>query len=515
MHDTANDAGMKKGVLERSIAALAHVPLLRYLLAIATVALAYLLRIVITHYVGNGLATYITFYPAIMVTAILAGFWPGILATALSALVVDLWVLPPYGLPAITSPVDLAGLILFSILGLLMSAFAHLYHHTRERATATLEASNEALRRSEERVRLILEGVRDYAIILLDPEGRVTSWNAGAERIKGYPAEEILGKPFDVFYTPEAIATGRPHAELQQALIEGRFEEEGWRVRKDGSRFWANVVITPLYTEEGALFGFVKVTRDISERRKAEEQLQALNADLLQRTAALETSSKELEDFSYSIAHDLRSPLRSLDGFSKYLLEHAADRLTAQEQDYLHRMRAAAQRMARLIDDLLNLARIGRTAMRPERVNLSNLAAEILTGLHRRDPQRRVVTEIAPDLIVHGDRSLLRIALEHLLDNAWKFTGTRAEARITVGMQRQDDTPVYYVRDNGVGFDMAYVNKLFQPFQRLHTEAEFPGTGIGLALIQRIVQRHGGRVWAEGEEGKGATIYFTLGETMP
>jgi len=395
-------------------------------------------------------------------------------------------------------------------IGTLQQNFQKMQQRVLER-TAALEESNEALRQSEERFRLMIESVKDYAIILLDPEGRITSWNAGAERIKGYRAEEILGKPFEVFYTPEAIAAGRPQAELRQALAEGRFEEEGWRVRKDGSRFWANVIITPLYTEEGALLGFVKVTRDISERRRAEEQLQALNADLLQRTAALEASNKELEDFSYSVAHDLRSPLRSLDGFSRYLLEHTIAHLNAQEQDYLQRMRAAAQRMARLIDDLLNLARIGRTAMRMEPVNMSDLAAEILARLHRRDPQRRVVTEIAPDLLVQGDHSLLRIALEHLLDNAWKFTSTREEARITLGMLRLDDTAVYFVRDNGVGFDMAYSDKLFTPFQRLHAEEEFPGTGIGLALAQRIIQRHGGRIWAEAEVGHGATFYFTLG----
>jgi signal transduction histidine kinase len=212
------------------------------------------------------------------------------------------------------------------------------------------------------------------------------------------------------------------------------------------------------------------------------------------------------------VAHDLRSPLRSLDGFSKYLLEHAAERLDVQERDYLRRMRSAAQRMARLIDDLLNLARIGRTEMRVETVNLSDLATGIIDGLRRRDPDRQVTTDITPDLIARGDRGLLRIALEHLLDNAWKFTGTRAVAHITFGATTRAGERVYCVQDNGVGFTMEYVDKLFQPFQRLHTEQEFPGTGIGLALIQRIMQRHGGRIWAEGVEGHGASFYFTLGE---
>ena len=396
-------------------------------------------------------------------------------------------------------------------IGILQQSFRHMQQRIQERTTA-LEASYEALRQGEEQSRLMVESVKDYAIILLDPNGLVTSWNAGAERIKGYHAEEIIGKPFTVFYTPEDIAGGKPQAELRQAVAAGRFEEEGWRVRKDGSRFWANVVITPLYTNEGALFGFVKITRDISERRRTEEELLRLNADLRQRTAALEVSLKEMETFSYSVAHDLRSPLRSLDGFSKYLLEHAPERLNPQEQDYLHRMRMAAQRMARLIDDLLNLARIGRIEMHVEPVNLSDLAVEILAGLRRRDPERQVITDIAPELIAAGDRELLRIALEHLLENAWKFTNTRQVAHVAFGVTMREGKRVYFVRDDGVGFAMAYVDKLFQPFQRLHTEEEFPGTGIGLALTRRIMQRHGGRIWAEADEGHGATFYFTLGE---
>ncbi len=267
------------------------------------------------------------------------------------------------------------------------------------------------------------------------------------------------------------------------------------------------MIITPLYSEEGALLGFVKVMRDISERRKAVEAIQALNADLLRRTAELEASNKELEGFSYSVAHDLRSPLRSVDGFSKYLLEHTAVRLNPQEQDYLQRMRMAAQRMGRLIDDLLNLARISRMPMKRVTVDLSALAGDIAANLHTSDPERRVTFDISPDIKLCADRELLRMAVAHLLDNAWKFSGMKEEARITVGILHRDDQPVYYIKDNGVGFNMAYIDKLFQPFHRLHTEEEFPGTGIGLALVQRIIQRHGGRVWRRSE-GTGRHILF-------
>jgi PAS domain S-box-containing protein len=361
----------------------------------------------------------------------------------------------------------------------------------------------------------MIESVKDYAIILLDTHGLVTSWNVGAERIKGYRADEILGTTFAVFYTPEDIAAGKPQYELEQALRIGRFEDEGWRVRKGGARFWANVVITPLFTEEGVLFGYVKITRDISERRRAEEELLRLNTDLERRSVELEVAFKEMETFSYSVAHDLRSPLRSLDGFSRYLLDHYAERLDAQGVDYLRRMRAAAQRMARLIDDLLNLARVGRTEMRIEPVNLSRMVTEIIDGLQRHDPEREVHAEIAADVIARGDYGLLRIALEHLLENAWKFTGTRKDTHIIFAAREQEGRCVYFVRDNGVGFDMTYIDKLFQPFQRLHSEEEFPGTGIGLALVQRIIQRHGGRIWAEAVKGHEATFYFTLPEDNP
>ncbi|MHB0937757.1 MAG: sensor histidine kinase [Armatimonadota bacterium] len=243
------------------------------------------------------------------------------------------------------------------------------------------------------------------------------------------------------------------------------------------------------------------------------EDLQdTLEARVRQRTAELEASNRELEAFSYSVAHDLRSPLRSVDGFSKFLLERYADRLDDRAQDYLRRMRAAAQRMGQLIDDLLSMARLGRVAMRREQIDFSGMAAEIVEELRRRDPERRVTVEIAPGLVANADRALLRAALGHLLDNAWKFTARQEEARITVDMAKREGECTYVIRDNGVGFDMAYADKLFQPFQRLHTEAEFPGTGIGLALVQRIIQRHGGRIWADSAVGQGAAFYFTLGE---
>ena len=225
-------------------------------------------------------------------------------------------------------------------------------------------------------------------------------------------------------------------------------------------------------------------------------------------------ANSELQSFSYSVSHDLRAPLRSIDGFSLALLEDYADKLDDSGKDYLQRVRAASQLMGRLIDDLLELSRVGRADMHRKRVDLSELAREIAAALQTAEPGRHGEFIIAPGMSVDGDASLLRAALTNLLGNAWKFTGKRDRPKIEFGARDEDGRRVYFVRDNGVGFDMTYADKLFVPFQRLHAKEEFPGTGIGLATIKRIITRHRGRVWAEGEVGSGATFYFTLSDRM-
>jgi PAS domain S-box-containing protein len=250
-------------------------------------------------------------------------------------------------------------------------------------------------------------------------------------------------------------------------------------------------------------------------RRKAERQFEALNADLelrvRERTDALEAANAELEAFSYSVSHDLRAPLRALDGFSLALLEDYGADLDGDAEDYLNRIRVASQRMARLIDDLLMLSRVTRRGMTRGRVDLSAAARSIGTELADDDPGRQVKLVVTPRMVATGDAQLLDVALRNLLDNAWKFTSRTAGARVEVGMEGEGEDRVFFVRDNGAGFDSQYADKLFAPFQRLHGDDEFPGTGIGLATVQRIVRRHGGRVWAEGATGTGATVWFTLG----
>jgi len=249
-----------------------------------------------------------------------------------------------------------------------------------------------------------------------------------------------------------------------------------------------------------------QLKREVEERKRVEAQVQRGNRELL-------ASNKELEAFSYSVSHDLRAPLRSIDGFSQALLEDCADALDERGKSYLHRVRAAAQRMGSLIDDFLNLAKVTRAAVHVERFSLSDLARAVAAELQKTQPERQVDFQIDDGLEATADTRLLRIVLENLLGNAWKFTSKRTHALIKIGAVEAKGAHAFFIRDNGAGFDASYTERLFGAFQRLHAMTEFPGTGVGLATVQRIIQRHGGRVWAEGVVDRGATFYFTLAET--
>jgi PAS domain S-box-containing protein len=365
----------------------------------------------------------------------------------------------------------------------------------------------------------LLELVHD-AIFVRDLDGRITYWNDGAERTYGFTQAEAMGRVSrDLLSTefPEPLASieaavaqhGLWEGELAQRCADGRtiIVESRWAAQRG---------------PDGSLLGYMEVNRDITARKDAErealrvaEEVRTLNSTLgqrvRQRTVHLEQANKNLETFTYSVAHDLRTPLRGISGFAEVLRDDYADRLDAAGRDYANRVQAGCTQMSALIDDLLQLLRVTQAEMNLQDVDLS---AEVMAAyelLRARNPGRQVQVTVEDGVRVTADRPLIRAALEYLLENAWKFTAGREDATIEFATTAVDEAPVCcYVRDNGAGFDPAYVGKLFQPFQRLHDAREFPGTGIGLASVQRIIQRHGGRTWAEGAVGRGATMHFTL-----
>jgi light-regulated signal transduction histidine kinase (bacteriophytochrome) len=260
---------------------------------------------------------------------------------------------------------------------------------------------------------------------------------------------------------------------------------------------------SPLRDEGGKVRGAVAAFLDITARKQIEVTLR-------QRTAELEASNKELESFSYSVSHDLRAPLRSITGFSNVLLEDYSKELDNEGKSYLKKISDSGELMGQLMDDLLKLSRVTRSDLTMEKLDLSDMARKIVGDLAKDEPTRNVKVTIAPNMTTEGDKNLLSLALQNLLGNAWKYSSKTAKPQIEMGITDHNGKQAYFVRDNGVGFDMAYANKLFQPFQRLHKATEFAGTGIGLASVQRIIRRHGGEVWAESRVGEGATFYFTL-----
>ncbi|MGZ4955900.1 MAG: PAS domain S-box protein [Methylobacter sp.] len=319
-------------------------------------------------------------------------------------------------------------------------------------------------------------------------------------------AEQLKSYPIDNLCRDLHCWRGFINKVEQQGFADN---EEISLVTLKGREFSASVTAVMKKDSAGNVY-YDGIIEDISERKENERRIQQLNSALRDRATVLESVNHELEAFSYSVSHDLRAPLRAVDGFSRILLDEYADRLDDTGRDRLQRVRAAAQRMATLIDDMLKLSRITRSELKREDIDLSALAHEVIDELRKEEPDRIVQCTIQPNMTVWGDARLLRIVLDNLLGNAWKFTGKRPDAQIELGMQIQDNEAVYFVRDNGAGFDMAYAEKLFGAFQRLHETSEFPGTGIGLATAQRIIHKHGGRIWAESEVEKGATFYFTV-----
>lgn len=347
----------------------------------------------------------------------------------------------------------------------------------------------------------ILDQIHD-SVVATDLDGMITRWNRGAERLFGYQAGEAMGRHISFVY-PQEEHNFLANQVIAQAKAKGEHEVEVRMRRKNGKVFPALLSLSMLYTIDGKPKGMVGYSLDITAQKKAE-------ALAIKRADELAAVNQELESFSYSVSHDLRAPLRSIDGFSLALLEDYGDQFDNAGADYLRRVRSAAQRMAKLIDDLLQLSRMTRSRITREHISLSEIAYEICEHLKETDPQRQVHVDIAKGLKAIADEGLMLVVLQNLFSNAWKYSRNATNAHIEFNKMLQDGETVFYVRDNGVGFDMQYADKLFGAFQRLHGAAEFEGTGIGLATVQRIIHRHGGKIWAQSEPDKGTTFYFTL-----
>jgi PAS domain S-box-containing protein len=342
------------------------------------------------------------------------------------------------------------------------------------------------------------------------------------EALRGYTVEEIMAQPMDAALT-------RPTAQVLKEGIRERvamfrrgqltadqfFRDEVEQPCRDGSTIWTEVITSYYLNEQSGHVEIRGVTRDIAERREAQEAIRRMNAELEQRvkerTAQLQAANEELEAFAYSVSHDLRAPLRSVDGFSAALEEECGEALGEEGRHYLQRIRASAQRMMALISDLLDLSRLARTEIEPVPVDLSELAAETMQELIALTSEPVWQIDIKPGMQVQADASLMKIVIENLLNNALKFSARADTPVVQVGATRMGEEDIFLVRDNGIGFKMSESQNLFTPFERLHNERDYPGTGIGLATVKRIINRHGGRVWFESAPGEGAVFYFTLG----
>jgi PAS domain S-box-containing protein len=411
----------------------------------------------------------------------------------------EIWTLwtPAYWLSGVVKAITAAASVPTAILlvKLLPKALAIPHPNILREAHANLE-------RSERRFRALLEATPD-AMVIVDQEGLIVLVNAQAESLFGYDREDLIGRPVELLMPERVRGVHLGHRR--------RFSEEASRVRpmgsglnlfgrrKDESEFPIEVSLSPLQTDDGLLI--LSAIRDVSERKETE--------------AALKLANQELEAFSYSVAHDLRAPLRGMHGFAQLLLEEHGDALTSTGRDYIERITTNATRMAELIDALLSLSRTTRADLKAEKVDLGGIARAVHVGLAAAEPEREVELVVADGLEAVLDPALARTLFENLLGNAWKFTQKADRAQIEVGANHSAGATVFHVRDNGAGFQMEYAKKLFAPFQRLHVATDYPGTGIGLATVQRIVHRHGGEIWAEGSVGAGATFYFTFGKRIP
>jgi PAS domain S-box-containing protein len=367
---------------------------------------------------------------------------------------------------------------------------------------------------SREHFRLMVEAVHDYGIFMLDPDGYVVSWNSGAERIKGYSEDEILGRHFSSFYTKPDLDRGWPAHELSIARKVGRFEDEGWRLRKDGSTFWANVVITALWSDEEELVGFTKVTRDLTERRRYEEALKESREQLARANVELEQKNRDLQEFAFVAGHDLQEPLRKINTFGEMLEMEFRDKLGENGRLYVDRMRVSAQRMSELVRSLLAYSRVTTRTEPFVRVNLNQIAIDVQGDLQVLFNESGGKIEVDPLPVVVADPTQMRQLFQNLIGNALKFRRDDVPPVVVIRSSTDESIGVHALTfaDNGIGFEEKHIDLIFNPFQRLHSRGEFEGSGLGLTICRRILERHGGTITATSTLGEGTT--FTVAFPM-
>ena len=398
-------------------------------------------------------------------------------------------------------------------------AFTHELEQQVAARTKELNLMNESLQKSEERYHLMVEEVQDYAILYLDRQGTVENWNLGAEKIKGYKAEEIIRKNFSKFYTKEDRKNNLPQKLLNVAIEKGKSSHEGWRVRKNGTYFWASSVITAVHNKKGHVIGFSKVTHDLSEKKKADDKLKLNALELEQKNIELEKMNQELQSFAYISSHDLQEPLRKIQTFASLILEKEFKNLTDSGKDKFQRMQSAAQRMQTLINDLLSYSRTNIQERIFEKTDLSKIIEEVQDDLKEEIEQKNATIENCENCEANIIPFQFRQLLYNLVSNSLKFSNPETPIIIKISSKivkgatlenkkSEKDTDYCHIKvsDNGIGFEQQYSSKIFEVFQRLHGKLDYTGTGIGLAIVKKIVDNHNGIITATGEKNKGATF---------
>ena len=479
-------------------------PVLRYGLAVASFAIALGLALLTQRYGFRNIEVPLFLF-AIAVSVWYAGIGPAILAVVLSSLAFDYFFTEPrYSFYVRSS--ELPYYAVFILFALLLTWFSAVRRRVEQQLLQSRdELQREVVKRTEQ---ASLLNLTHDTIFVRDMNDVISYWNRGAEELYGWTAEDAIGKNSQqLLQTIFPASVDHIRAEL---LRTNRWEGELKKTKADGTQ----VVVASRWSlrldEQERPIAIQETNNDITERKRREEEIQGLNQELAKRSAELESINKELEAFAYSISHDLRAPLRHMAGYTELLQKKISSGLDEKSNHYILMMLESAKRMGNLIDDLLAFSRIGRAETQKTLVDLAQLVREALSEVREDAEGRNIAWKIGTLPDFYGDRSMLRLVLVNLLSNAVKFTRTRPQAEIEIGSANGErDELIIFIRDNGVGFDMKYVNKLFGVFQRLHQAAEFEGTGIGLATVQRIIHRHGGKVWAEGTVNGGATFYFS------